>query len=111
MVNVNGGHASFNSVPLTLSDLHHLCCEINSCLCKNYLGTNYTEINQQQHLFRSTQITASARMITGNSVVEDDYLPTMPHVFSLSVGTGRCLRLRLLLVVGGVPKLLGVYFQ
>ena len=50
-------------------------------------------------------------MITGKFVVEDDRRPSVLHVSSISVGTGRCLRLPFSLVVGGVAKLLGAYFE
>jgi len=51
MVKFNRGHASFKSVPLAVSDVERLCCEMKFMIIqKSYLGTNYTERNQQQHV-------------------------------------------------------------
>ena len=43
--------------------------------------------------------------------MEDDRRPSLPHISSTCVGTGRCLRLRFSLVDGGVAKLLGACFE
>jgi hypothetical protein len=53
MVKVNGGHASFVSVPLTLSDVHHLCCEIKFIIMHKKLS--------RYKLYRNKPTTASVK--------------------------------------------------
>jgi len=53
MVKDNAGYASFISVPLTLSDVHHLCCETKFIIMQKKLS--------RHKLYRNNLTTASVK--------------------------------------------------